>query len=211
MHEKLHIVFTNAAIHAKLLLMTKAQETKLKKQGFFKLADAEKIGVSQPMLSRLVKQGQITRVGRGIYIHPKAHVATESAGFQIAQAKFGKTAAIGGLSALFHYNLAEQVPTETWMVVPPKIWTKEKGYRLLRTKSGTEIGVESMDGFRIVSVERALIEGLKFSTKIGEVTVLRAVRAALKSKQTNMSKLRKMATALKLDAILARHIEAITL
>jgi predicted transcriptional regulator of viral defense system len=191
--------------------MTRGQEARLKKRGFFKLVDAKKVGISQSMLSRLVKLGKITRVGRGIYIHPHARVSAETAGFEIAQAKFGADAAIGGLSALFHYNLTEQVPTETWVVVSPEVWTKEKGYRLLRTKSGTEIGVESKDGYRIVSVERALIEGLKFATKIGEATALKAVRAAIKSKQTTMMKLRKMASALRLDTILARHIEAITL
>lgn len=191
--------------------MTKEQENKLKKHGFFKLADAEKVGLSQPMLSRLVGQGKITRVGRGIYVHPKARIPTETAGFQIAQAKFGMTAAIGGLSALAHYNLTEQVPTETWVIVPPEVWTKEKGYRLLRTKSGTEIGVEVKKGFRIVSVERALVEALKFSSKIGETTALKAVRTAIKNKQTNLMKIRKMASALKLDSALARHIEAITL
>ncbi len=191
--------------------MTRDQENKLRKQGFFKLADAEKVGLSQPMLSRLVSQGKITRVGRGIYVHPKARIPTETAGFQIAQAKFGKTAAIGGLSALAYYNLTEQVPTETWVVVPPEVWTKEKGYRLLRTKSGTEIGVDAKEGFRIVSIERALVEALKFSTKIGETTALKAVRAAMKNKQTTLMKLRKMASALKLDSALARHIEAITL
>lgn len=191
--------------------MTRSQEAKLKKQGLFRIDDAKRIGISQPMLSRLVGQGKLTRVGRGIYIHPEARITAETAGFQIAQAKFGETVAIGGLSALAHYNLTEQVPTETWVVVPPEIWTKEKGYRLLRTKSDMEIGIDMREGFRIVSVERALIEGLKFATKIGEVTALKAVRAAIKNKQTNMAKLRKMASALKLDAILARHIEAISL
>jgi predicted transcriptional regulator of viral defense system len=192
-------------------IMTKSQESRLRKMGFFKLAEAKQIGVSQPMLSRLVKQGKITRVGRGIYTHPKAKVSSEAAGFQIAQAKFGDEAAIGGLSALFYYNLIEQVPTQTWVIVTPRVWTKEKGYRLLRTKLGTDIGVEDKEGFRIVSIERALIESLRFSTKIGTATALKAVRAALKNKQTNLAKLRKMANALKLEPTLVRHIEAITL
>lgn len=58
--------------------MTRDQEAKLKKAGIFKLEDAQKIGVSQPALSRLVKQGKINRVGRGIYVHPKANVSTKT-------------------------------------------------------------------------------------------------------------------------------------
>jgi predicted transcriptional regulator of viral defense system len=190
--------------------MDRNQEAKLKKAGFFKLEDARKIGVSQPALSRLVKQGKINRVGRGIYVHPKANVSA-TADFQIALTKFGQESAIGGLTALFHYNLIEQVPTQVWVLVPPTVWTKERSYRLMRTKSDLTVGVEAKDGYRIASIERALVEGLKFSSKIGKTTALKAVRAALKNKQTNLPKLRKMASALHLDSTLARFVEDITL
>ena len=190
--------------------MDRNQEAKLKKAGIFKLEDARKIGVSQPALSRLVKQGKINRVGRGIYVHPKANVSA-TADFQIALAKFGQESAIGGLTALFHYNLIEQVPTQVWVLVPPTVWTKERSYRLMRTKSDLTVGVEAKDGYRIASIERALVEGLKFSSKILKTTALKAVRAALKNKQTNLPKLRKMASALHLDSTLARFVEDITL
>lgn len=190
--------------------MTKSQETQLVKKGIFTLQDAEKIGLPQYAISRLVKSGTINRVGRGLYIHANAK-ATSQTTFEVATAKFGPHSAIGGMTALYHYNLIEEVPSQTWIVVPPNVWTKEKGFRLMRTKSGTDVGINAEKGFRIVSIERALIEALKYSTKIGASVAIKAVRNAIKEKATTMNKLRKMATDLKMDSVLARHIESIML
>lgn len=190
--------------------MTKSQESKLIKKGVFTLNDAEQIGVPQYAVSRLVKAGKLKRVGRGLYLHENAAAGADTT-FEIAYAKFGPTSAIGGMTALFHYNLIEEVPSQTWIVVPPNIWTKEKGFRLMRTKSGTEIGIIEENGYKIVSIERALIEALKFSTKIGLRVAIKAVRTAIKDKHTTMTKLRKMAADLKLESVLARNLESIEL
>lgn len=190
--------------------MTSIQESKLKKIGLFSLAQAKELGIEQPHLSRLVKKGVFQRVARGFYLHPRAKISSDAIEFQIACAKFGPESAIAGLSALFHYQLIEQVPTKIWILVPPQVRSKERGYRLMRTKSDPKVGVLSKRGFNIVSLERALIEGLKFSSKIGERTALRAVRTALASKQTTEVKIGKMAKDLGLQKVLAKYFEAIT-
>ena len=204
------ILIDKMSLSMQNLRMNKQQEDKLKKSGIFDLELAKKVGLSQPAVSRLVKEGLLLRVARGLYAHPKAPLSRET-GFQIACAKFGTHAAIGGLSALAYYNLAEQVPTETWVIVPPSTRSREAGYHLIRTKNDPGIGVISQKGFKIVSIERALIEGLKFSTKIGKSIALKALRIALQKKQTTMPKLRKTASDLNLDTTLARFLEELAL
>ena len=103
--------------------MNKTQETKLKKLGIFTLAQANELGISQQSLSKLVKQEKIKRVDRGIFLHPEATLDREY-DFQIACAKLGPDVVIGGLSALFYYNLCEQIPKQTWVLVPPHKITK---------------------------------------------------------------------------------------
>lgn len=188
--------------------MTKAQEAKLKRLGVFTLAQAETIGLKPPRITRLVQAGKLKRVGHGIYLHPEASISS-TVGFQIAQVKFGPLSAIGGLSALFHYNLIEQVPGQTWVIVSPKTRSYERIYRLIRTISDPQIGIDSQDGYRIASVERALIEALKFSSKIGEGTALKAVRTAIAKKLTTEAKLGRMAKTLHLEKTLAKFFEAI--
>lgn len=188
--------------------MNKQQEKKLKKLGIFNLLQAEDIGLSQQELSRLVVAEKIKRVSRGIYLHPEADLDAD-VGFQIACAQFGPKAAIGGLSALFHYDLVEQVPGHTWIIVSTERKTRKSGYKLIRTKVSLDKGIVIENGYRIVSLERAILEGLKFITKIGERTAVKAARDALAKRLTTELKLGKAAKELGLESVLTKYLEVI--
>jgi len=190
-------------------MVDKRQESAIRKNGVFTLAQGKEIGLSQQDISRLVAAKDLKRVGRGIYLHPDAKLDRD-VGFQIAFAKFGPEAAIGGLSALYHYNLAEQVPGEVWVLVPPGKRTRVKGYKLLRTKTRLDREIVDEKGYRIVTVERAVLEGLKFITKIGERTAIKAARESLAFRQTTEMKLAKAAKELGLESVLAKYLEVIT-
>lgn len=189
--------------------MDKRQESAIRKSGIFTLAQGREIGLSQQDISRLVAAKDIKRVGRGIYLHPDARLDRD-VGFQIASAKFGPKAAIGGLSALYHYNLAEQVPSETWVLVPSGKRTRVRGYRLIRTKTSLAKEIVDEKGYRIVTIERAVLEGLKFITKIGERTAIKAARESLAKRQTTETRLANAAKELGLESVLAKYLEVIT-
>ena len=191
-----------------LLMMDKRQQPQIKKLGVFTLAQGKSVGISQQDISRLVAAKHLVRLGRGIYLHPKAAL-DKDVGFQIAYSKFGPDSAIGGLSALSHYNLAEQVPGEIWVMVPPEKRTRETGYKLIRTKTRLDKQVTDEKGYRIVTVERAVLEALKFVTKIGERTAIKAAREALATRKTTEAKLVKAAKELELESVLAKHLEVI--
>lgn len=188
--------------------MNKQQESKLKKMGLFTLSQAKEVGISHQDLSRLVMEDKVLRMGRGLYRHPKASVNREI-DFQVACTKFGPDAVVGGLSALFYYNLAGQVPQQTWVLVKPEKKSSERGYRLIRTKTPLSVGIVEADGYRIVSVERAIVEGLKLAAKIGERTAIKAAREAIRQRQTTLRKIGDMAKILGLDSYLTKYFEAI--
>jgi len=188
--------------------MNKTQETKLKKLGIFTLAQANELGISQQSLSKLVKQEKIKRIDRGIFLHPEANLGREY-DFQIACAKLGPDAVIGGLSALFYYNLAEQVPKQTWVLVPPHKITSSRSYRLIRTQTPLDKGIVVGNGYKVVSIERAIAEGFKLASKIGERTAIKACRLAIQQKQTTLKKVGVMAKELGLDSYLTKYFEAI--
>lgn len=87
----------------------------------------------------------------------------------------------------------EQVPSRTWVIVPPNKRTIARGYKFIRTKASLDHGTVEEKGYRIVSLERAILEGLKFITKIGEKTAIKAARDALAKRQTTELKLGKVA------------------
>ena len=189
--------------------MTKQQEARLKKMGVFTRAQAEAMGLSHQSLSRLVAEGKMNRVGRGIYLHAEGDLGRDI-DYQVACTKFGPSSAIGGITALFHYHLIEQVPGQVWVLVPPSKTTHSRLYRLVRTKVRMDREVVSANGYRIVTVERAVLEGLKMAGKIGERTAVQAARAAFATRQTTEGKLGRAAKELGLDSVLTKYFEVIT-
>lgn len=208
MHEKRHF-HLKMSLFMQHYLMDSSQISKLKRFGVFTLKQAKAVGVEQPTLSRLVKKGFIQRVGRGLYLHPKTKMPLDTVDFQMACAKFGAESAIGGLSALFHYNLTDQAPNQIWVIVPSEKKSKEKLYRPIRTKSKSKAGILVKDGYRITDIERTLVEALKLSSKIGERTAIGAIRTAISKKMTNEVKIGKMAKALGLESVFRRYFEVI--
>ena len=188
--------------------MTPKQEAQLKKLGPFTLAQARKIGISHQKLSLLVKEEKIHRMQWGIYLHPKANIPREI-DFQIAYKKFGQNCAVGGLTALFHYNLAEQVPKQTWVLVPPEKRVSSKKFRIIRTKTPINIGIIEGNGYRIVSIERAIAEAFKLASKMGERTAIHACRVAIQQRQTTLKKIGMMAKELGLTSYFNKYSEAI--
>ncbi|MEK6627729.1 MAG: type IV toxin-antitoxin system AbiEi family antitoxin domain-containing protein [Bdellovibrionota bacterium] len=188
--------------------MTPKQETQLKKLGPFTLAQAREIGISHQELSILVKEEKIHRMQWGIYLHPKANIPREI-DFQIAYKKFGPNSAVGGLTALFHYNLAEQVPKQTWVLVPPEKRVSSKRFRIIRTKTPLNIGIVEGNGYRIVSIERAIVEAFKLASKMGERTAIHACRVAIQQRQTTLKKIGMMAKELGLTSYFNKYSEAI--
>lgn len=171
----------------------------LKRKANFTLDDARSVGISHPTLLRLVKRGKVTRLARGLYSVAGLEPIGETADYAVATKKLGPKAVIGGLTALSHYELIDEVPTQLWVLVPPSIRTTDKKYRLLRTKRNLTIGIEKTAHYRIVSIERALVDALLYSTKIGLRIATTAIVRAIRDGKTTESKL--FSIAKKLDAL----------
>ena len=192
--------------------MDRATHKKLQSIGLFKFNEVQKkIGISQSTFYRWVNKGLIKRISRGFYIHPQSSVLPEYLDFAIACSHFGSKSIIGGLSALFYYGLIEQAPEQVWLIVPPsrKDESSQKKYKCLRTHTSLRIGVDKKEYFKITSVERTLLEAMKFSTKIGQRTVMSSVRKALKERLTTEKKLAQMSSRLKMKNVLQKYWEAI--
>jgi len=182
---------------------------KLKRLGIFKISDAIKIGVSQPTLSRMVQKGSIIRVARGLYIHPEANIQSEKLEYIAACTKFGKKAYITGITALFHHGLTEQVPNQIWLSVPRNTRTTDTKYNLIRVKRYKSEGVINSKHYKIASIERTLVDSLKYSSKIGIRTVIAAITRAVLEKKTKIENIRKLAKKLNIDKTLSKYWEPI--
>ena len=188
-------------------------KTPLKKVKYFTFLSSDKLrkhlGVSQATLTRLVKKGAISRISFGLYAHPGWKIPPQEIDFAVACARFGPKSAIGGASALFHYGLLEQPPSQIWVVCPPQKYGNKRFFRLLRTKTSPKEGIDKFKFYRITNIERTVIEALRFSSKIGTRIAINAGRKALQQGLTTEKKLGEMARKLKLRFVIEKFWESI--
>ena len=181
----------------------------LKKYGRFSFDQARRSGLSQFEIAKLVASGVINKISRGIYELVSAELDPSTRDFSIACFKFGPTATIGGLTALFHYTLIQQVPGQTWVLVPPSKYSADSIYRLVRTKNSLTIGVEQQPTYRITSIERTIVDAFLLSTKLGEGIAYSAAIRGIRNRQTSPIKIFKMAQLLGVKSRIEQHSQAL--
>ena len=173
--------------------------------GVFTLEQSTLAGVSQSTVSRLTKSGVIQKLGSGIYKHAEAKVDIPNIMFTIACNRFGPESVISGRSALHFYGLMERQPDKIWVVVPTEVRCTDTRYRLIRTSRKFRIGMVDHGPFRISSPDRALLESLIFSTKVGPSIVRNALKIAIKKGIVTLGGLETLAKDMQCNEIFKKN------
>jgi predicted transcriptional regulator of viral defense system len=181
----------------------------LYKLGRFTFKQAKDLGLSQREVAKLTRTGVIEKISRGIYEVVARALDPATRDFAVACISLGESSVIGGLTALFHYGLADEVPRKIWVLVPPSKYRVKKQYRLIRTKMDLTAGIERYPDYRITSLERTIIDTFIFSSKLGERLAYRAALRAIREKRTTPDKLFKVAQTLGVSDKLALHAQAL--
>lgn len=190
---------------------SKAQVLDLLPLGLFRAADAESLGFSRWTLARMASRGDLVRIDHGIYHHPQAKLDPETLNYTLATLRFGEDAVIGGRTALYHYALLDEGPSEVWVIVPHEMKARvPQLFRVLRSSHDPKVEVIDYGSYRMVTAERAIVEAFAYQTKIGHTAVLAAGRTALREKKVTMKSLAETATKLGREKMMLRHWEALT-
>jgi len=155
-------------------------------RGLVRPLDLDARGLPRVSLTRLVRQGRLARVGRGLYALPDRPVSEHSALAGVARRH--PRAVVCLLSALRFHELTTQSPFEVWLAIPTKARAPRLDYPPLRivrfSEAGLTEGVEEheIDGVpvRITGVARTVADCFKYRNKIGLDVALDALKAALK-------------------------------
>lgn len=182
---------------------------KIKQLGVFTAAEVENLGIHSTTLGRWAKKGVIERVARGVYWHPDGDLKHEELDFAIACKLFVPEGFIGGLSALWYYQLVDFSPQSVWVVVPHHVKSKKKKFILLHSNRDANIEVIKKEYFRVASLERTVIEGLRYATKLGKDLSLTAAMNAVHRGDTTPEKLARKAKLLNLESYIEKHWDSL--
>ena len=185
-------------------------------RGLIRPRDLTERGLPTVALTRLVRQGRLQRVGRGLYALPDRPVSEHNALTEVARKH--PQAIVCLLSALRFHDLTTQSPFEVWLAIPNKARAPKMDYPPLRIVrfSGAALtrGVEDhvIDGVpvRVTSVARTVADCFKFRNKIGLDVALESLQEAWRAKRASMDELWRYATLCRVANVMRPYMESLS-
>ena len=173
-------------------------------------------GIHRQVLTRLVGEGRIERVARGVYRLSEQPI-TEHHGLAVAAAAVPQ-GVVCLLSALQYHGIGTQLPSEVWMALDRRAWRPTLAYPPLRivryTGEALTQGVEShaIEGraVKVYSVAKTLADCFKYRNKIGLDVTLEALREAWRGKRFRMRELDRYAAICRVQRVMRPYLEALT-
>ncbi len=173
-------------------------------------------GIHRQALTRLVREGSIERIARGLY-RRAAQPITENHGLVIA-ATAVPYGVICLLSALQYHGIGTHVPSEVWMALDRRAWRPKLDWPPLRIVrfSGDALtqGVEqhAIEGrpVKIYSVAKTVADCFKYRNKIGLDVALEALREAWHARHFTMDELDRFARICRVQRVMQPYLAALT-
>jgi predicted transcriptional regulator of viral defense system len=187
-----------------------------KTSSILRTRDLEAHGIWRANLRDYVKQGVLTRIGRGLYT-----LVGVEAGENHSLAEIGKRVPQGTvclLSALRFHGLTTQQPHETWLALDgrarsPK--TDSFALRIVRftgaaLQEGREEHVIEGVPVKIYNLAKTVADCFKFRNKIGLDVALEALRETWRARRCGMSELMRYARVCRVANVMRPYLESLT-
>lgn len=186
-----------------------------RKAGLIRARDLAPLGIARVALTRAVRQGQLQRLGRGLYGLPSRPTSEHATLAEVARRV--PKGVICLLSALRFHNLTTQAPHEVWLAIGNKAAAPRLDYpplRILRFSVVTLTeGVEEhmVDGvpIRVTGVAKTVADCFKYRNKIGLDVALEALRASWREKRMTSDELWRYAKLCRVANVMRPYLESL--
>ncbi len=184
------------------------------KAGLVRPRDLAAHGIRREYVQRLSRQGQLVRVGRGLYALPDAPASTHRSFAEVS--KSIPRSVICLLSALRFHGLTTQLPSEVWIALDQKARRPTRKTFPIRIAhfSGASLreGIEEhvIDGVpvRIYSAAKTVADCFKFRNKIGTDIAVEALRDYLKKHRSGGDALWRYAKICRVSNVMKPYLES---
>jgi len=187
----------------------------VQKTGVIRPRDLAGMGVQRTHLQRLLQQGRLARVGRGLYILPEAEI-TERHSFAEA-CKRVPNGVVCLLSALRFHELTTQAPFEIWLAIDrkarlPKVDTPP--LRIVRfsgaaLSEGIEKHIIEGVAVRVYNPAKTVADCFKYRNKIGLDVALEALRECRRERRATMDEIWRYAVICRVANVMRPYLEAL--
>jgi len=167
----------------------------LRERGIARLAEIRRTGITAATVSRLEREGLVTRLGRGLY---QLADATPDGNHSLAEAaKRVPKGVICLVSALAFHGITDQMPRRVWIAIGPKDWKPQIDYPPLRIVRFADKflcdGAETHDiegvPVPIYGVAKTIADVFRHRRSIGIDVAVPALKEALRQRKTTPSEI----------------------
>jgi predicted transcriptional regulator of viral defense system len=185
--------------------------------GVLRTSAALRAGVHPEALYKMVEEGQLTRLARGLYRVADAQEFTQP-DLTLAAVK-APHAVVCLVSALAYHGLTTQIPRVLQLAVPRGKYAAlkvrsppTKVYRFDPATFEEGIEVHRVDGrnLRVYGVARTLVDCFKYRNKIGLDVAIEALRNARSRKKVTNRQLLAIARQLRQEKVMTPYLEALS-
>lgn len=182
--------------------------------GAFRFTELLDRGVGRNVIRRLMREGKLQRVARGLYVPAHAPVTEHHSLVEATtQAPRGIVCL---LSALQFHGLTTQSPHDVWLAVDVKAWPpRQDAVQLhLVRMSGRSLsaGVErhKIEGrtVRVFSAAKTVVDCFKFRNKVGLDVALEALKDFRRTQRGKMDELHRLARICRMVNVMRPYLEA---
>ena len=182
---------------------------------FFRSRDAAELGIDSRVLRRLVDDGSIERVARGLYrlthVEPTEHYTLAAVCARIPDS------IVCLLSALTVHGLGTQLPWQEWIAIPHKARTPrlpELPVRVVRFSGASlhyGVGQATFEGVpaQITSPARTVVDCFRFRRLVGRDVALEALRDALRDRKASADEIWRAAEVCRAKSLVGPVLEAL--
>ena len=196
-------------------VMTEKVLDLVREVGVIRPRDLEAGGIPGSYLSRLVRNGELDRVGRGLYTLADAAPSEHRSLAEVA--KRVPRGVVCLLSALRFHELTTQTPFEVWLAIGQKDRTpRPNGTRLRIVRfsgeartSGIETHIIEGVPVRVYGPAKTVADCFKFRNKIGIDIAVEALRDCLRQRRCTTDELFEYARVCRVSRVMRPYVEAL--
>ncbi len=183
--------------------------------GVVSAAEVRSLGIHSEYLRRLCAQGQLVRIGRGLYELPDGDV-TSHHGLAIV-AKAVPNGVVCLLSALRFHEIGTEAPRSVWMAIDRRMRVPQANVQNMRfvffsgdafTEGVDEHFIEGIR-VRVYNPAKTVADCFKYRNKIGVDVALSALREVLRARRCTVDELWMYAKICRVTKTMLPYMEAL--
>jgi predicted transcriptional regulator of viral defense system len=171
-------------------------------------------GVAPETLARLVRNGRVCRVARGLYQRATLQPAVERNLAEVS--KLVPRGVVCLVSALRFHGLTSELPAQTWIAIPSSNWKPIVAYPpvnpLFFGPSSYSIGIETHRiervPVRIYGIAKTIVDCFRYRNKIGIDRALDALRRGLAEGRCSSHDILAVAEKLRAARVIIPYLES---